>query len=227
MVNQETTRKLLAIDASTPTVYAAILCDSKALAIAESQAESLDAIFDCVERVCRETGLSIQDCEGFAYCEGPGSILGLRLAAMAVATWLALAENTGKPVFTYKSLELVAASQLANRQPMPFTITADYRDGIVIEQMVNAHVMNDSGQLLLPKPKLSDVDALAENEEPVWRIPQRKKWKKAQPVGEIITPYPFANLPALAEQILRPVKKPEIWQITETEYAKWKGERHR
>ena len=227
MVKRETTLKLLVIDASTPTVFAAIMCDGKALALAESEAESLEGIFDCVAQVCRDSGIAINDCDGFAYCEGPGSILGLRLAAMAVSTWLAMPENKGKPVYTYKSLELVVASKLAQGQQIPFTVTADYRDGIVIEQRVQGNVSADTCPMQLPDPVLLEVDKLADYKGSVWRIPQRKQWKKAQPVGEVIAPYPFAEIPALAEQILRPVKKPKVWQISETEYAKWKGERHR
>lgn len=41
----------------------------------------------------------------FAFCEGPGSVLGIRTAAMAIRAWCALRP---RPVFAYRSLALLA-----------------------------------------------------------------------------------------------------------------------
>lgn len=59
------------------------------------------ALFQAVERL----GLNPQDAAAFVLCEGPGSILGIRTAAMAVRAWCVL---RARPVFTYQSLALVA-----------------------------------------------------------------------------------------------------------------------
>jgi tRNA threonylcarbamoyladenosine biosynthesis protein TsaB len=60
----------------------------------------------------------------FAFCEGPGSILGIRTAAMALRAWNVLAP---RPVFAFRSLEIVA-HDLARRSPAEnFSVIADAR----------------------------------------------------------------------------------------------------
>ncbi|KXU36575.1 hypothetical protein AXK11_04300 [Cephaloticoccus primus] len=50
---------------------------------------------------------SIGDVGAFVFCEGPGSILGIRSAATAIRTWCALRPG-GAPVYRYQSLALLA-----------------------------------------------------------------------------------------------------------------------
>lgn len=60
----------------------------------------------------------------FAFCEGPGSILGIRTAAMALRAWNVLAP---RPVFAFRSLEIVA-HDLARLSPTEnFSVIADAR----------------------------------------------------------------------------------------------------
>ncbi|MDR1817274.1 MAG: hypothetical protein LBR07_03655 [Puniceicoccales bacterium] len=47
-------------------------------------------------------------CDGFVFAEGPGAVLGLRSAAVALRAWLALPELAGRPVFVVNSLALAA-----------------------------------------------------------------------------------------------------------------------
>jgi tRNA threonylcarbamoyladenosine biosynthesis protein TsaB len=51
--------------------------------------------------------MSPTDADGFAFCDGPGSALGIRTTAMALRTWNA---SRARPVFAYHSLALVAES---------------------------------------------------------------------------------------------------------------------
>lgn len=68
---------------------------------ATSDSEATTAVFECVEKLAR----SPVDAGAYVYCEGPGSILGIRTVAMALRTWNALRP---RPVFAYCSLAVVA-----------------------------------------------------------------------------------------------------------------------
>ena len=63
--------------------------------------ESGVAVFQCFSAL----GLSPAAVGSWVYCEGPGSILGIRTVAMALRTWGVLQST---PIFGYASLELVA-----------------------------------------------------------------------------------------------------------------------
>lgn len=70
-----------------------------------SEAEAGTGLFACVEALLAETGLAIGDLNAFAFCEGPGSILGIRTAAVALRTWQVLANA---PIYSFRSLDLAA-----------------------------------------------------------------------------------------------------------------------
>lgn len=61
------------------------------------------ALFRALEKLA----VNPRDAHAFVFCDGPGSILGIRTAAMAIRTWQVLAP---RPVFAYSSLALVAHS---------------------------------------------------------------------------------------------------------------------
>lgn len=58
-------------------------------------------IFQAIDRL----GVQAQEAGGFMFCEGPGSVLGIRTAAAAIRTWCALRPRV---VHSYLSLALVA-----------------------------------------------------------------------------------------------------------------------
>jgi tRNA threonylcarbamoyladenosine biosynthesis protein TsaB len=92
---------ILLIDACSTRVQIGWLMGDGAIRWASSEAESGTAIFTCIE----ELGISPNEAAAFVFSDGPGSILGVRTAAMAIRTWCVL---NPRPVFSYQSLELVA-----------------------------------------------------------------------------------------------------------------------
>src|SRR4051812_19637711 len=65
--------------------------------------EAGTGVFRCIERL----GVDVNVARAFVFCDGPGSVLGIRTTAIAVRTWCALAPRS---VFSYHSLALVAES---------------------------------------------------------------------------------------------------------------------
>ena len=114
----------LLIDASSPAcAVVALLGEDGASwrAFETSAAPALEGIFAAAERVRPRL-----DAAGFLFCEGPGSILGIRVAAAAIRGRLALGARV--PVLAFGSLHLAAALLLrANPRERDFTLVAESR----------------------------------------------------------------------------------------------------
>lgn len=91
---------LLLIDAASSRVQVGWLTE-KSSRWETSDEESGVGVFRCVEAL----GVELGEVGAFVFCEGPGSILGIRTVAMALRTWNVFGP---KPVFSYQSLALVA-----------------------------------------------------------------------------------------------------------------------
>lgn len=94
---------VLVIDAASAEIQVGLLnsTDGRTAEWRTSHEEAGVAIFQCMARV----GVDVSRVRAFAFCEGPGSVLGIRTAAMALRTWCVLQP---RPVFAYCSLALVA-----------------------------------------------------------------------------------------------------------------------
>jgi tRNA threonylcarbamoyladenosine biosynthesis protein TsaB len=95
---------LLLIDASSARVQAGWLEGGGAARWASAVAEAGVGVFRCL----KELGADPARAGAFIHCEGPGSVLGVRIAAMALRAWRV---GISRPVFAYRSLELVAVAE--------------------------------------------------------------------------------------------------------------------
>lgn len=91
----------LLIDAASAQIQVALLGHDGALAWATSNDEAGIGIFTGVQQL----GVDLAAVASFVFCEGPGSVLGIRTAAMAIRTWNVLRP---RPIFAYGSLAVVA-----------------------------------------------------------------------------------------------------------------------
>ena len=94
---------LLVIDTASMQVQVGVFRRDQPPRWAEETDEAGIAIFRCIDRL----GINPADIEAFAFCNGPGSTLGIRTAAMSIRTWTALAP---RPVFQFGSLSLLVHS---------------------------------------------------------------------------------------------------------------------
>lgn len=111
---------LLLLDAAAARVQVGLFEANGQARWAAADDEAGVALFRGVESL----GVDHAAIRAFVFCEGPGSILGIRTAAMALRTWNVLAP---RPVFAFRSLEVVA-HDLARRSPAEnFSVIADAR----------------------------------------------------------------------------------------------------
>jgi tRNA threonylcarbamoyladenosine biosynthesis protein TsaB len=195
---------VLLIDAASAAVQVAVLGPGQAARWAALTKDSGVAVFECLDRL----GVEIAAMRAFAFCEGPGSILGIRTAAMAIRAWNAI---EARPAYAYCGLALVAR---ALGRPAAAVI-ADARRGLW-------HRIRDGGALeRLPASELSGDLVTPEG---------FRHWEPLPP-GTATVPYDLAALladPAVAgADLFRETDAPDAFLHAEPSYAKWVPQIHR
>lgn len=193
----------LVIDAASSVVQVGALLPDGTSAWETSTAEAGIGIFECVSRL---SACSVSDVAAFIFCEGPGSILGIRTAAMAIRTWCVLRP---RPVFAYSSLALVAHA--LGRADVGIIADARrdswhrYRLGHSLDRVPTAAL---SGELLTPEGF--------------------RQWS-ALPFPVATTSYSLrALLPNVwNSDLLVPTDAPDAFLHEEPSYAAWSPQIHR
>lgn len=211
----------LIIDGSGASVFAGVLGDDgNWLAKSEQAGAPLESLFPTVEGVLKSARLSLADIRGFIYCEGPGSVLGLRLCAMAIETWSRLSPDSAH-YFAYNSLQLTAALICADDLELENALlVSDWKKGAW-----NAVTIRNG------QPGITDsIDAaaLADRVGPLYHLPQRKGWQRP-PAGAIPVSYSPTRLPEVLSRpgLLKPTTGVELYASGINVFQKWTPERHR
>lgn len=214
---------LLLVDTSGPRVQVGLwLRSGRWMAIEATDGDSLQTLFSLSRSVLARLPGGLGSCAGIIQCEGPGSLLGLRIAAMAVEAWRALPAMSDKPLYCYNSLMLAAALAARREGRLPVHVVADHKAGIW-----HAWSLGAEGSLgidrQIPTWELPSARAGA-----CFHLPQRKQWEKLPPHYRTLD-YDLsdaADLLAIPGMLQR-VDAPRVFQPTPTVYAEWSGERHR
>jgi tRNA threonylcarbamoyladenosine biosynthesis protein TsaB len=199
---------LLLLDAASARVQVALWAgDSRAAPLWWSgDDEAGVAIFAGVESLLAQAGRSIGGVEAFAYCEGPGSLLGIRTAAMALRVWSAPEQI---PVFAYQSIELVVRS------------LADPDLSVIVDARRELWHVAKLGSPARRVPTAALTGALA--------MPEHFRHWSALPANVGRVPYDLAALlPALAdEDLFQPSAEPDALRPEPPTYAAWTPQVHR
>ena len=176
---------------------------------------ALEATFACAETALRQAGLALADIRSFAVCVGPGSILGIRIAALAARTWATLEP---RPIFVWESLAAVAQAALAAGQARPFAVALESR-----LKRWNALPVAPDGALGAPAEL--EPEQVAALGLPI--VSTAEPASALFPSAQVV-PTPWAALPTLfaTTDLLRAEAKPEALNPAAT-FATWDGERHR
>lgn len=211
----------LLLDASSRPVQVGILHRNRWIAYHKSDSEALDALFSGTKEALTRAGLELTQIEGFIYCQGPGSVLGIRLACMAINCWRSLPPHRHTSLFTYCSLEVAAHLLLAKGLSPPFTVVSDYQ--------------RDSWNLLTVEPnrpigplrqrKSGEIAAL---KMPLFYIDHGKQTKSPFSPSTRAVSYHFAEVPEILGRanILQKVYRAAPLQLRQPQYASWEAKRH-
>jgi tRNA threonylcarbamoyladenosine biosynthesis protein TsaB len=116
---------VLLLDSASARVQAALWPGGGAAPLWSARdAEAGTGLFACVEELLDASGRSIADVNAFIFCEGPGSVLGVRTASAALRAWGVL---NPAPVYSYKSLAVAGCHEWGKKEWRNFTVIADAR----------------------------------------------------------------------------------------------------
>lgn len=193
------------------------------LALKTSEEESLQAVFDCTAAALSEAGMQLAEVGGFYFSQGPGSLLGLRIAAMAVQGWRSMRNLSNAPCLSYYSLH-AAAAVLRGRESGPFLICADYREKQWHCLKVGSN--EQSNELTLVGRETLESSLL-----PVYYVPQRQR-EQPLPCNAKVWKYDLRELPERISRLTftdcpMPPHALPIYEPAPTSFVKWDGERHR
>jgi len=195
---------LLLIDAASERIQVGLLGASAPPRWAGRADEAGVGVFECLDELDVEIGAV----GAFAFCEGPGSILGIRTCAMALRTWNVLCP---RPMFSYVGLAVVAR---ALGRPGAVVI-ADARRG-------RWHCLTSGGPLL----RLSAAELPGE-----LLTPDGFRHWAPLPTGTSGASYDLAALFALPQvadaDLFRETATPDAFLHQEPTYAKWTPQIHR
>ncbi len=118
---------ILVIDTASTLTHVGLGSTAGSWSWHESSEESGTALFRGVDSCLKEHELALGSMRTIIFCEGPGSMLGIRTAAMAIRTWTATDVFTDTPVLAYTSLALAAEGLLLETASESFTVSIDAR----------------------------------------------------------------------------------------------------
>ncbi len=195
---------LLVLDAASARVQAGWFAaddPSDARWVAADE-EAGTGVFRCVEKL----GVDLTTARAFVFCDGPGSVLGIRTTAMALRAWGVL---TPRPVFAYHSLALLG--EFLARGDL--TVIADAR-----RELWHAQT-RASALRRVPVGELQGALAMPEN---------FRHWS-ALPAGVRLVPYALDEIfPRVADaDLFRATSSPDAFLHEAPSYALWTPQVHR
>lgn len=212
---------VLVIDGSNPCFFSGVLGrEGEWLAFEKASAPALESLFQSVDQVLGASGIELHAIRSYLYCQGPGSILGLRLCAMAIETWRRLHPEPAL-LFAYNSLEFAAYS-LLHQHPSTeqALLVSDWKKDTWNSLQI------EMGQ---PGPVTTiQAEELAAWEGPLYHLPARKGWQKP-PAQAIELSYEPELLPTLCSVtgLIKTQEEVSLYSSGLNHFQKWWPERHR
>lgn len=209
----------LLIDASTPALQIGVYQQNATewLAFERTMEEPLSALAPLAEQCIKASNLTLSQISKLIFCEGPGSLLGIRLCAMTLRIWKSLPQCHHLTTHSYRNLTLAARLLPPHKNALIITEAGRNRWATLATQDPD-----DTIQYL-------DKDALMQTTGPCHHIPQNKQWE-APPIPVITLDYTLSSPQALTaiQGLICPCPAPDaLAPPASKQYATWSGERHR
>lgn len=193
---------VLLIDAASSLIQVGWLTGREPARWQNSPAEAGVGIFESIESL----GVGVGTAEALIFCDGPGSVLGVRTAAMALRTWSLLRP---RPMFAYSSLAVVA--QALQRPEVGVIVDArrdswhHYRTATGLQRVATADL---AGELIMPE--------------------HFRHWSP-RPPNTGTTSYDLSRLLPQVEtlDLIRPTDAPDAFLAEEPSYVTWTPHIHR
>lgn len=211
----------LLIDVSGGSVFVGVLdSQDQWRARVSREGAPLENLFPAIETTLTAAGIDLSQIGGYLYCEGPGSVLGLRLCAMAIETWSRLYPQSAQ-LQQYNSLQLCALVLLEDSPGLADAlIIADWKKGAW-------NALRIRGGTAGPTEVVDEV-ALAAWPGALYHLPQRKGWQ-SPPAGAQRIDYDPARIAGLRHHpaLLQATHGVQLYNSGVNTFQKWSPTRHR
>ena len=206
---------ILLIDSASTCVQVAVLRQDAEPSWSKRVGEAGEQVFAAVTELLERANLSLESVDAFVFCDGPGSVLGIRTTAVALRTWRVLRE---RPAYAYCSLTVVARALAQNAGRRDFSVIADARRDTWHRVAVDAD-RTISNLHRLPSTALTGALVMPEG---------FRHWTALPPSVEI-APYSLATLlPQLADaDLFYAAGEPDAFLHEEPVYKTWTPQVHR
>ncbi|MEC8405213.1 MAG: hypothetical protein VXZ08_03920, partial [Verrucomicrobiota bacterium] len=160
----------LLIDASGQSIATGVLSTKNTwLSYNELNGTALETLFKCIEKTLKNANAELDQIHSFICCVGPGSVLGLRLAVMAVQTWARIHFRKA-PVYTYNSLDFCIRTLKLDQIKLSGSIlVSDWKK----DAWHAVKLLEDQEYKL----QIIDSDTLSSWSGAIFHLPQRKGWQ--------------------------------------------------
>ena len=207
-------RRILVLDAASTRTQVGLLQADLPAQWWQGDEEAGTGLFTGVEAVLTAAALELNGIDAFVFCDGPGSMLGIRTVAMALRTWHALKP---RPLHAYQSLAVAGRHEWL-RQPRAFAVIADAR-------RENWHV-----QAVGADGRMAPLRRMAAGTLPVGELVTPEHFRTwAQPPGPALPCcYDLATIfTSLREaDFFQPSGAPDAFQHEAPCYRKWSAQVH-
>ncbi len=196
-------------------VRVGVLQGGRWIAEAQSDEGALEATFACAEQALAAADLKFADLRSFAVCVGPGSMLGIRVTAMAVRTWAALQPCE---VWVWEPLVALAAAVRLRGEAGAFHVVSESR-------LKRWHVVSVDAAGLPSPARECEVEQVAALSGRI--LTTAAQAQQVLPTA-VVVPEAWSALPKVFAEagVLRLEPKPEALNAA-ADFATWSGERHR
>jgi len=207
---------ILVLDAASTTTHVGLGSDKAEWSWQTSSDESGIALFRGVASCLKKQGLSLGSVRTVIFCEGPGSMLGIRTAAMAIRTWATGGIFSNPSFLAYSSLALAmeGVPSDSDSDPMAVAIDARRKSWYCLQRPLPGISPQEIRRIPVTEmDKIASVFLLPDG-FPVWN---------SRPKGGRNCPYRPKSLesPEVRNAILRPVERPDAFIIDPPVYQRW------
>jgi tRNA threonylcarbamoyladenosine biosynthesis protein TsaB len=204
---------LLVIDTCSTRVEASVWRGASGVpeSIAALDGEASSALPAVVAKALEEAALPLRSLDAIAFCSGPGSVLGIRLAAASLRAWRALRPDLA--LYAYPSLPLLATNHPA------LAIIADAR-------RETWHAVKAGSPATLLRVPSAEVPGLG----PIGTPASFRRWSSL-PEGTLVAELHYAPAALLAASpdaaFFEPAAEPDAFMHETPAYATWTPQIHR
>lgn len=210
----------LVIDGSSSRIFAGVLKNDRWLSSQHTEGNALESLFTTVEKTLIEASTHLNQIGAYIYNAGPGSVLGLRLTAMALETWGQLYPES-RNFFAYNSLQF-SMRLIQKDQP-------DLKEALLISDWKkntwNAIYLEDG---IVSDPGVASTEEITSYKGTVFHLPQRKGWQSPPEHAATLAFEPERiNEVYRQNSLLKNSQGIELYASAINTFQKWTPDRHR